>query len=241
MQPSGVREETSGGDGFAVDGELRPRGQSLGDAEALEVLRVQAGSDVVSETEERGVVRVATRCEGDHVILTVADTGTGISDEHRKRIFDPFFTTKAVGKGTGQGLALVRTVVCDHHNGTISVDSERAWRNRDRCVAAEAPEGWIAAIARREALREYGRQRRQVSVAETPDVAVAARDEMIVDAVAVGRGMRALSHDDRRLVLWRYGEDLSSEEIGRRLGLSPGAVRVRLHRARRALGAALGD
>jgi RNA polymerase sigma-70 factor (ECF subfamily) len=118
---------------------------------------------------------------------------------------------------------------------------ERAWRNRDRCVAAEAPEGWIAAIARREALREYGRQRRQVSVAETPDVAVAARDEMIVDAVAVGRGMRALSHDDRRLVLWRYGEDLSSEEIGRRLGLSPGAVRVRLHRARRALGAALGE
>jgi RNA polymerase sigma factor (sigma-70 family) len=46
---------------------------------------------------------------------------------------------------------------------------------------------------------------------------------------------------DRQLVFWRYAEDLSSEEIGRRLGLSPGAVRVRLHRARRALSVALAE
>jgi PAS domain S-box-containing protein len=90
----------------------------------LIVNAAHAVSDVVADTEERGVIRVATRSEGDEVALTIGDTGTGISEENRKRIFDPFFTTKAVGKGTGQGLALVRTVICEHHNGSISVDSE---------------------------------------------------------------------------------------------------------------------
>jgi two-component system NtrC family sensor kinase len=90
----------------------------------LIVNAAHAVSDVVADTEERGVIRVATRSEGDEVVLTIGDTGTGISEENRKRIFDPFFTTKAVGKGTGQGLALVRTVICEHHNGSISVDSE---------------------------------------------------------------------------------------------------------------------
>ena len=90
----------------------------------LIVNAAHAISDVVADTEERGVIRLGTRRDGDEVVVTIGDTGTGISEENRKRIFDPFFTTKAVGKGTGQGLALVRTVVCDHHKGTICVDSE---------------------------------------------------------------------------------------------------------------------
>jgi RNA polymerase sigma-70 factor (ECF subfamily) len=118
---------------------------------------------------------------------------------------------------------------------------ERAWRHRDHCVARHAPEGWVAAIARREALREYGRQRRLVILSDPPETPVAASDERIVETVAVDGVMRELSHGDRQMVLWRYADDLSSEEIGRRLGLSPGAVRVRLHRARRALGVALAD
>jgi RNA polymerase sigma-70 factor (ECF subfamily) len=118
---------------------------------------------------------------------------------------------------------------------------ERAWRHRNHCIARHAPESWVAAIARREALREYGRQRRLLVVPEPPETPVAASDERIVETVAVDGVMRELSQGDRQLVLWRYADDLSSEEIGRRLGLSPGAVRVRLHRARRALGVALAD
>jgi PAS domain S-box-containing protein len=90
-------------------------------------LVVNAGhaiADVVRDTEGRGVIRVATRRDGGDVVVTVADSGTGISAEHRERIFDPFFTTKSVGQGTGQGLALVRTVICERHGGTIEVDSE---------------------------------------------------------------------------------------------------------------------
>jgi signal transduction histidine kinase len=55
-------------------------------------------------------------------VVTVADNGTGIEDEHLSQIFDPFFTTKAVGSGSGLGLAMVMGTVTRHH-GRIEVDS----------------------------------------------------------------------------------------------------------------------
>jgi hypothetical protein len=60
---------------------------------------------------------------GDHVVLKVADTGTGIPDEMIDKIFDPFFTTKDVGKGTGLGLATVMGIV-KSHGGFFTVQSE---------------------------------------------------------------------------------------------------------------------
>ncbi len=48
---------------------------------------------------------------GDYVVLTVSDTGVGISEDIRDRIYEPFFTTKAVGKGTGLGLSTVYGIV----------------------------------------------------------------------------------------------------------------------------------
>jgi signal transduction histidine kinase len=66
---------------------------------------------------------VRSRLDGEHAVVEIQDTGGGIPESIRPRIFDPFFTTKEVGKGTGQGLAIVRSVVVDKHGGKLDVDS----------------------------------------------------------------------------------------------------------------------
>jgi signal transduction histidine kinase len=56
--------------------------------------------------------------------IRIEDTGTGIPEKLRTRIFDPFFTTKEVGKGTGQGLAIARSIVVDKHGGSLHFETE---------------------------------------------------------------------------------------------------------------------
>ena len=60
---------------------------------------------------------------GQYVVITVSDTGTGISPEVIDRIFDPFFTTKGHGKGTGLGLSITMSII-KNHKGFIDVESQ---------------------------------------------------------------------------------------------------------------------
>jgi signal transduction histidine kinase len=90
----------------------------------LIVNAAHAIADRVGDSGERGEIRVQTRLDDDGVVVSIGDTGCGIPAEIAGRVFDPFFTTKVVGRGTGQGLAIARVLVVEHHAGTIEFDTE---------------------------------------------------------------------------------------------------------------------
>ena len=103
----------------------------------------------VEGTQDRGTIRIATRVEGRNAVVEIADDGVGISPELQDRIYEPFFTTKAIGRGSGQGLALARTTI-EQHSGSIACDSElgkgtmftlRLPLDRRRTAADEAASG----------------------------------------------------------------------------------------------------
>jgi len=61
-----------------------------------------------------GQVTVSTASDGQHIRITIEDTGCGIPDEVLPRIFDPYFTTKPTGTGTGLGLSIAHNIVTEH-------------------------------------------------------------------------------------------------------------------------------
>lgn len=70
-----------------------------------------------------GLIQISTKWDGKHLELFISDNGGGIPEHLKDRIFEPFFTTKDVGKGTGQGLAVVYDIVVNKHSGTVRCDS----------------------------------------------------------------------------------------------------------------------
>jgi signal transduction histidine kinase len=70
-----------------------------------------------------GRISVRTRKVEEGVELAFEDNGCGIPPDIIDKIYDPFFTTKEVGRGSGQGLAIVRAIVVDKHAGRLSVVS----------------------------------------------------------------------------------------------------------------------
>ena len=96
----------------------------LGDVNQVVLnLLVNAAHAIDAADRGRGTIRVSTRLDNGYAVIEVADTGTGVPEDIADKLFDPFFTTKEVGTGTGQGLALVRTLVTDRHGGTIDFTS----------------------------------------------------------------------------------------------------------------------
>jgi PAS domain S-box-containing protein len=80
--------------------------------------------DANNGTGKKGTIRIRTRHEGDQVGIAFSDTGSGIPEAVRDKVFEPFFTTKAVGRGSGQGLAISRTIVVEKHGGTLTFETE---------------------------------------------------------------------------------------------------------------------
>jgi signal transduction histidine kinase len=88
-------------------------------------LAVNAAHAIAAAGDGRpGMLTVSTRLDGDEVVIDVADTGTGMPPDVAEKVFEPFFTTKEVGTGTGQGLALIRSLVVERHGGAITFVTE---------------------------------------------------------------------------------------------------------------------
>jgi len=90
----------------------------------LIVNAAHAIGEAMGTNGEKGLIKVKTAHLGDTVRIDIEDSGTGIPVAIRNRIFDPFFTTKVVGKGTGQGLAIARSLIVDKHGGRLTFESD---------------------------------------------------------------------------------------------------------------------
>jgi len=80
-------------------------------------------ANAIQAIPDKGRIFIATARINDQAIISIADTGTGMSAEVSKKIFDPFFTTKEVGEGTGLGLSISYGIIEKHH-GALTVESE---------------------------------------------------------------------------------------------------------------------
>jgi signal transduction histidine kinase/ActR/RegA family two-component response regulator len=109
------------GAAIQVDWRLGAARPVAGNASELREVFTNLVLNAVDAMPEGGTLTIATADEDDQVVVTVTDSGHGMSDETQARCFDPFFTTKAT-KGTGLGLSVAYGIVSRHH-GTISVES----------------------------------------------------------------------------------------------------------------------
>jgi NO-binding membrane sensor protein with MHYT domain/nitrogen-specific signal transduction histidine kinase/CheY-like chemotaxis protein len=119
---------------------------------------------------------------GDYVMLSVSDTGTGMSPDVAKRVFEPFFTTKEVGKGTGLGLSMVYGFI-RQSNGHINIESEVG---RGTTVSMYFPRSDLAAAS--------AVQPRRQAMPRGSERILVVEDEKAVRAI-VGEQLGSLGYD----------------------------------------------
>jgi CheY-like chemotaxis protein len=121
-RPRWDEKKVKGGVPLQLELELGPVPVVMGRPAELNEVITNLVLNAIDAMPRGGTLRIRTRL-GDHrhAVITVADTGMGMSEEVRKRIFDPFFTTKGE-EGTGLGLSVSHSIV-ERHGGDLRVDS----------------------------------------------------------------------------------------------------------------------
>jgi len=89
----------------------------------LVVNAAHAISERMGPDYDRGKIVIRSMVQGDQVMITIADDGPGMPASVAARIFEPFFTTKEVGRGTGQGLPIARSIIVDKHAGSLTFET----------------------------------------------------------------------------------------------------------------------
>jgi PAS domain S-box-containing protein len=104
-------------------------------------------STFASRLENHRLLLKPEKEAGRYFGVRVSDTGTGLTDEIKRRLFEPFFTTKDPGRGTGLGLAMVYSIV-KQHEGAIEVLSEFGKGSSFTLLFPEDPDSEpVAAVA----------------------------------------------------------------------------------------------
>jgi signal transduction histidine kinase len=93
----------------------------MGDGDLLHQAVVNVLLNGIQATPPGGTVNLTAQTDQASVLLTVCDTGSGITPDILPHIFDPFFTTR--DDGTGLGLSIVQQIIHDH-GGAVDVQSE---------------------------------------------------------------------------------------------------------------------
>lgn len=68
-------------------------------------------------------ISISVAMEGDHLIISIADNGEGMTDEVKQCLFENFFTTKPIGQGTGLGMSITRDIIENKHGGKVTFTS----------------------------------------------------------------------------------------------------------------------
>jgi signal transduction histidine kinase len=112
------------GENIRVDKDLAKDLPQL-EAEPIKLQQVIVNLALNAKDAMRGVgaLTFRTGLEGQDIALEIQDTGSGMTEEVKRKLFEPFFTTKPQGKGTGLGLTMVNRIV-SAHGGTVRVESE---------------------------------------------------------------------------------------------------------------------
>lgn len=107
---------------ISLDVQIRSKSKVMGDESELREVLVNMVFNAVDAMPAGGKLTLSVEDVDDSVVISIADTGSGMAPEIRSRIFDPFFTTKGkagMGLGLAVGFGIIR-----RHEGTITVNSQ---------------------------------------------------------------------------------------------------------------------
>lgn len=123
-----------------LDGSLKLHGSPVKFHQLVSNLVANAIDAYDNAPAKSRVVTVELRAKQSVMLLSVSDSGVGIHPDHIRLVFDPFFTTKPVDKGTGIGLLIVKRIVEEDFNGSISIASKPGMGTTFTVTMPAAPE-----------------------------------------------------------------------------------------------------
>ena len=95
----------------------------LGDSDEINQVWTNLIKNALDAMEGAGYLTIRAKSQDDGIMVSIKDSGCGMTDDVKARVFEPLFTTKSAGEGTGLGMDIVHKIVTENHGGRIEIDS----------------------------------------------------------------------------------------------------------------------